>query len=243
MITAQHRTILQQYILQSDSLAIHQMLSQFSVTDQKQAKQVIARFLADRKICPVDSCIRIYTGLMQQNLNLYFNTFALACESLRNEPDFWHNLDLLHPIGLLFKSNRVYYRQTVIRTLSRQLKPELPVLLLFDVMQITEPRAQLVYLLEADSLFACYQLIRLAVQHDIEPAFLTKCTKQLLTNDKSCMPFYVREDIVNFITHYFNGVNVRYPFKRTLDPSLLSYAERTYDAFCKVIIPANRLKL
>lgn len=243
MITAQHRTLLQQHILQSDSLAIHQLLSQFSVADQKQAKQVIARNLADRKICPVESCIRIYAELMQQNLNLYFKTFALACESLRNEPAFWQNLELLHPIGLLFQTNKIYYRQTVVRTLTHQIKPEQPVSLLFEVMQITEPRAQLIYLLEADSLFACYQLIHLATQHDIDAAFLTKCTKQLLTNDKSSLPFYVREDVVNFITHYFNGVNVRYPFTRTFDPTLLSYAERSYDAFCKVIIPANRIKL
>lgn len=243
MLTAQHRTLLQQYILQSDSLAIHQLLSQFSVAEQKQAKQVVARYLADRKICPIDQCIQIYADLMKENLNLYFKTFALACESLRNETDFWQNLESLRPIGLLFQSNRVFYRQTVIRTLTFQLRPEFPIGQLFDVMQINEPRAQLVYLLEADSLFACFQFIRLSVQHDIDATFLTKCAKQLLTKEKSSMPYYVREDVVNFITHYFNGVAVRYPFKRTLDPMLLSYAERSYDAFCKVIIPANRIEL
>ncbi|MCF0186138.1 MAG: hypothetical protein HUJ98_06595 [Bacteroidaceae bacterium] len=224
-------------------MAIHQQLSLFGVADQKQAKLLLARYLSDREMISLKGCVRMQVELMQQNLNLYFNTFVLACEAYRNEDEFWELLEELRPLGEYLKECRVYYRQTLLRTLLYKLKQNRLVHQLFEVMQVAEPKARLVYLLGADSLFAYYQFVTLAASADIDMPFLTKCAKELLTNDKSSIPYYVREDVVNFITHYFNGLALRYPFRRAIDPALLSYAERSFDAFSKVIVPAKRIDI
>lgn len=243
MITLQHRNQLQAFVQQGDAASIHQMLSLFSVADQKQAKLVLARYLSEGKDCSLPDSLHIYVQLMQLNLNLYFKMFALVCEKFRTQPEFWDLLDELLPLGQLLKENKAYYRQTILRVLMHQLTPDIPVVRLFQIFKVQEVKAQLIYLLEADSLFACYQLIILAAQNDVDPIVLTKCAKQLLTNDKSTIPFYIREDVVSFMVHYFNGFAIRYPFKRTFDSSLLSYAEQSFDTFSKVIVPAKRFDL
>lgn len=238
----QRKTILS-HVQHGDAEAIHQMISVMRVADQKLAKSVLSHYLEDRKICSLQQCLILYTRLMKSKLNLYFKSFELSCDKLKKEPDFWQNIEYLRGIGQIFCENKVYYRQTVIRIFLKHAGPDSLIDDLFEVMQVTEPKAKLVYLMDADSLYAMYHFMHTANSYDVDPIFIAHCLKQLLTNDKSVMPMHRREDLVNFMTHYFNGVNVHFPFHRTFDAVQMAYAESSFEAFSKVIVPSKRIDL
>lgn len=241
MLTEQHRQTLLRQVKQLDAATLHATLQHMSVADQKQAKILLARYLADRHHLSLPDCLSLYSGLLSQSLNMYFNMFCLAVPALRQEPTFWEHLDCLSSLGELLSRNRVFYRQKLLDLLLLHIEPERPVQQLFRVLQVHEARAQLVYLMQADSLYGYYQFVQIASQHDVEASFLSQCAKHILTYDKSSIPAYVRLNIVTFLVHFFNGVQISASLSPTIHAGLLSYAEHSYDAFCKVVMPSRRI--
>ena len=234
---------LREALNQGDYEAIHSQISSLRINDQKSAKMMVANYLADFRKCPVAQSMRVYVGLQLQKTNLYYNAFALLCPKLGAQPQFWENLPLLQPLGELYGQNKVFYRQNVVRALIHGISTEYPVLQLFQVLNITDPRAQMVYLVEPDSIYAMYLLLKVASQNEVDTAFITQCIKQFWTNSKSEIPVHQRESVVNFMNQYFNDVHVHHLNVQELLPAQLAYAEKSFDAFCKVIIPAKRIGL
>lgn len=243
MLTLLHRQSLQKLVEENQPAQIHRLMEQFSVADQKQAKMLLARHLADRKICSLGQCLDIYVHLLTTHLNLYFKTFQLANESLCREPDFWLCLHRLAPLGEHLAHERPYYRQQLMTTWLSQVNPAVPVDQLFQLFQVSETRSQLTYLLRSDSLYGWYLFIHKAHQGDCDAGFLCKCCNYLLSAEKSCQPSHVRQDVVQFMVLFFNNLPVNYPFYRRLEITQIAYAESSYEAFCKVIIPAKRFDI
>lgn len=218
-------------------------MSQLSVSDQKQLKQLLAKELQNRKNNTCASSLRVYLSLIPLNLNLYFKSFLLAAPNYKQEEEFWNNLFLLESLGSFLSHTKAYYRQSLITEWIKGLMPGHNVMELFNVMKVGNPLIQLNYLIESDSFYGYYIFLKLAVSSDIETSEISKLIKKLLLpNDKCTIPQNIREDTVNFLTHYFNINDIKYPFHRELDHSLFAFAEKNYESFLKVIIPASRIK-
>ena len=243
MITSQHRNILANLIDNQDANGIHDLMNQLSVADQKQLKLVLVKTLANRKSVTCSQSMALYAALIPQNLNLYYKSFLLAAPAYKKDNEFWENLNLLEPLGDFLSQTKAYYRQNLIVEWTNGLKSHHPVEELFRIMKVTNPMVQLNYLIESDSLYGYYLFMILAIRHDIDLANLSKLVRKLLLpNDKLKTPQNMREDTANFLTHHFNIQDIHYPFHRTLDATMFAFAEKNYESFLKVIIPASRIQ-
>ena len=243
MITPQHRNLLNSLIDAGDSQGIHTLMEQLSVADQKQLKLALAQTLGNKNKVDTLQVMKIFTDLVPLNLNLYYKSFLMAAENLKQEENFWKHLSILKPLGEFLGSNKAYYRQNLLTTWLNGLKPGHSSEELFQVMQVTNPVIQLNYLIESDSLYGFYQFMTLAISKDVDSITLSKLIRKLLLpNEKFRIPQNMREDTANFLSHYFNINDIHYPFHRTLDTTMFSYAEKSYESFLRVIVPASRIK-
>ena len=242
MLTKLHIVALQDYVKQGNAAGIHDLLTHCSVADQKQGKQIVARTMANRRDCSLQQSIEIYSALLQYDLNLYFKTFLLYGETLRDEAAFWGNLSLLNKVGELLQKNRPYYRQQLLNCWLCKLNKDKDAAELLKVMRINDVKAKMSYLLQAATLYAYYLLIVIALQQDAETAYLKKCCTHILSTPDSAVPIGVRRDVVNFMVQYFNIPDTNLRFFHKLEVGTFSYAERSYESFVKVIIPAERIQ-
>lgn len=242
MITSQHRRLLNTYIENADAQSIHTLMVQLPVADQRQLKLLLAQTLADRKKVGCKESLLLYVALLPQNLNFYYKSFLLAAERYRKEEEFWNNLSLLAPLGEALSTTKAYYRQNLLTEWLNGLKPEHSSADLFRYMKVSSTLVQLNYLIESDSLYGFFQFMHVALHSDVKTDDLSKLIRKLLLpHEKLALPQNVREDTANFLSHFFNIQDIPYPFHRTLDSTMFAFAEKSYESFLKVIIPANRI--
>lgn len=242
MLTNEHFAQLRRLLLANDAQGIHSLVSQLSVADQKRIKLELFKILGDKKLLTFESRLSIYLSLLSTNLNLYFKGFLMAADELGRESAFWQNLDLLDDLGKQLSHTKAYYRQQLITCWIRNLKQSQDVVKLFFHMRVINPVIQLNYLIESDSLYAYYQFLLLCIKYDVEKAIIAKFCRQLLVrNEKLNISQNIREDVANFLIHFFDITALYYPFRRELDSTMFAYAEKSYESFLKVIIPASRI--
>lgn len=242
MLTEQHLQSIRLLVGQGDAGGLHQLLHHLPVADRKRGKSVLSGLLADRSVCTLEACLRVCLQLLSLDLNLYFNLFLNVSGSLRREDDFWEASIFITGLGRLLSGQKVYYRRQVLTVWLASLPEHRSVEQVFDWMQVKDVRVRIAYLLECGSVYALYLIFRMASHADVDTEFLSKCVRRLLVPAPDAgLPTEVREDVANFLCHYFNGLWVKYPFRRKLDASTFSYAEKSYEAFLQIVIPPNRL--
>lgn len=242
MITSQHRNQLNTYIESADAQGIHTQMIQLSVADQKQLKLILAQTLSNRKVISSKDSLQLYVDLLPLNLNLYYKSFLLAAESYRKDKDFWENLSVLEPLGEILSQMKAYYRQNLLTEWLKQLKPYHAADMLFQYMKVSNVLVQLNYLIESDSLYGFFLFMHTVLKSDVQTGDLAKLIRKLLIpSEKLTVPQNIREDTANFLSHFFNIQSIQYPFHRVLDTTMFAFAEKDYESFLKVIIPANRI--
>lgn len=242
MLTSEHFTQLRRLLAANDTQGIHTLVDQLSVADQKRMKLELFKLLDKTKVLTFEERLHTYIGLLSLNLNLYFKGFLLASENLSETHEFWNSLEKLDPLGVQLSHTKAYYRQQLITKWIHNLKPNQDVVRLFFHMRVINPVIQLNYLIESNSIYAYYQFLLLCIKYDVEKAIIAKfCRQLLIRNEKRTISQNIREDVANFLIHFFDITSLYYPFRRELDSTMFAYAEKSFESFLKVIIPANRI--
>lgn len=243
MLTTQHKTLLHNLIKNKDVEGIHELMKQFSVADQKRLKLILVETLGNRKKTSCEDSLQIYARLIPLDLNLYYKSFLLAAPAYKKEEEFWNNLEILKPLGLFLSTNKAYYRQNLISIWIKGISHHHSVKDIFQVMVVQNPIVQLNYLIESDSLYGYYEFMLYAIKNDVEVKNISKLIRKLLLPDpKTTLPQNIREDTANFLTHHFNIHDLQYNWHRELDVTTFAFAEKSFESFVKVVIPASRIQ-